>query len=94
MSNEPQTDMEMPKYKCHKEVWALKIAEIEVVHIESGAHKEITPADDSYVPFIIDWAYFNKHNPQPGGYYMVYEDGYKSYSPAEAFESGYTVITL
>ena len=24
-----------------------------------------------------------------GGYYVVYEDGYKSFSPAEAFESGY-----
>ncbi len=25
-----------------------------------------------------------------GGYYVVYEDGYKSFSPAGAFESGYT----
>ncbi|MCK9988658.1 MAG: hypothetical protein AzoDbin1_05130 [Azoarcus sp.] len=27
-----------------------------------------------------------------GGYYVVYEDGYKSFSPAIAFESGYTRI--
>ena len=27
-----------------------------------------------------------------GGYYVVYEDGYKSFSPAGAFESGYTPL--
>lgn len=27
-----------------------------------------------------------------GGYYVVYEDGYESWSPAEAFEKGYTLI--
>ena len=33
-----------------------------------------------------------KHNPEAGGYYVVYEDGYKSFSPAKAFEEGYTRI--
>jgi len=28
----------------------------------------------------------------PGDYYVVYEDGYKSISPAKAFEEGYTLI--
>ena len=36
--------------------------------------------------------FVQKHNPQSGGYYVRYEDGYESYSPAEAFESGYTPI--
>lgn len=26
------------------------------------------------------------------GYYVVYDDGYKSWSPAKAFEEGYTKI--
>ena len=30
--------------------------------------------------------------PEVGGYYVVYEDGYKSFSPAGAFESGYTPL--
>jgi hypothetical protein len=30
--------------------------------------------------------------PQPGGYFVVYKDGYKSFSPAKAFEEGYTRI--
>ncbi len=34
--------------------------------------------------------FITKHNPQVGGYWVRYEDGYESYSPAHAFESGYT----
>ena len=45
-----------------------------------------------YAPFKVDHSYIRKHNPQIGGYYVVYEDGYKSFSPAEVFESGYTLI--
>ena len=52
----------------------------------------ITPEDPGYAPFSIDAAYLRKHNPQAGGYYVVYADGYKSFSPAEAFEDGYTRI--
>lgn len=44
------------------------------------------------LPLPIDAAFWEKHKPQAGGYYVVYEDGYKSFSPAEAFESGYTRV--
>lgn len=87
---------EMPKYRSHKEVWALKIAKIEKTqpHIneESDGSCVITPADEGYTPFIVDRAYVQKHDPRVGGYYVVYADGYKSWSPAEAFEEGYTRI--
>jgi hypothetical protein len=33
-----------------------------------------------------------KHKPEVGGYYVVYKDGYRSFSPAEAFETGYEKI--
>jgi hypothetical protein len=52
----------------------------------------IVPADLGYVPFRVDAEYVRKHNPQAGGYYVVYQDGYKSFSPADAFEGGYTRI--
>lgn len=52
----------------------------------------IIPADTSYAPFDVDGAYFSKHQPEAGGYYVVYADGYKSFSPAEAFEAGYTRV--
>ena len=74
----------MPRYQCHKQVHALKIAAFD------GAI--ITPADEGYAPFVVTEDYVRKHNPEAGGYYVVYDDGYKSFSPAKAFEEGYTRI--
>lgn len=92
---------EMPRYKCHKEVWALKIAQIVPKEnpdptgqsAASSYGARIVPADEGYGAFDVDAAYVNKHQPQVGGYYVVYDDGYKSYSPAAPFEAGYTLIT-
>ena len=84
---------EMPQYKCHKKVWALKIETIEYELSEADVVTAIiTPAEDGYAPFVVDEAYINKHKPEVGGYCVVYADGYKSFSPAAAFESGYTRI--
>lgn len=80
---------EMPKYKCHKEVWALKIADVEV--LDSG-EVIIYPENREYENILLDKDYQTKHKPYSGGYYVVYEDGYKSFSPSDAFESGYTKI--
>lgn len=82
-------EVEMPKYTCHKQVWALLIEE--VVTIEAG-FGFITPANRSFAPFQVDSNYMDKHKPKKGGYYVVYEDGYKSFSPASAFEKGYTKV--
>lgn len=82
---------EMPRYRSHKEVWALKIREVIHNSVLDGSSL-IVPADEGYAEFRVDAAYVNKHNPQAGGYYVVYEDGYQSFSPAEPFESGYTRI--
>ena len=90
---------EMPRYKCHKEVWALKIAEI--VFDSDVASKEgretdgtamITPVEKGFSPFKVDAEYVRKHHPQVGGYFVVYKDGYKSFSPAVAFEDGYSLV--
>jgi hypothetical protein len=91
---------EMPKYRCHKEVWALKIEKVEPSCGNRPAGPNectdggfiITPADDGYAPFKVDREYGLKHRPEAGGYYVVYKDGYKSFSPAEAFEDGYSAI--
>jgi hypothetical protein len=99
---------EMPRYRSHKIVHALKIksieqapgptiAELEAILNESDQTPDeellgatITPEEDGYAPFPVSRAYVLKHNPQAGGYYVVYSDGYKSWSPAQAFEEGYT----
>ena len=86
---------ELPRYKCHKEVWALKIAKIEHTgspNQESDGSMMITPEEARFAAFRVDREYVRKHKPEVGGYYVVYKDGYKSFSPAEAFEDGYTRI--
>jgi hypothetical protein len=81
---------ELPKYQSHKQVWALKVKE--VMCKSDRSEGAIIPEDEGYAPIPVTGDYLKKHNPQPGGYYVVYPDGYKSWSPAEAFESGYTRI--
>ena len=80
---------EMPKYECHKKVWALKIAGI-VGDQHGGVYFQ--PAEEGYDKVPMSPEYVAKHKPEVGGYYVVYEDGYKSFSPAGAFESGYTPL--
>ena len=75
--------MELPLYDCHKQVRACLIKEVRALHLQ------LIPADEKLAPIELDQQYFDKHRPQAGGYFVVYEDGYKSYSPAEAFEGGY-----
>lgn len=80
----------LPQYRCHKKVWALKIAKIEPR--EDGAGAIITPEEKGYAPFPVQHGYMVKHSPQVGGYWVQYDDGYQSYSPAKAFEDGYSLI--
>jgi len=90
----------LPQYQCHKKVWALKIAEIH--HNtnpdstgKSGASSygaKLVPEDKRYGVIDVDASYMTKHPAEVGGYFVIYEDGYKSYSPAPVFESGYTLI--
>jgi hypothetical protein len=128
MTTGTQAAREMPRYQCHKKVWALKIAKIERepaccengggivcgepqrTHTQEAARGDvgldhnfiagtwdvdgatITPAEEDYAPFQVSDEYIAKHKPEVGGYFVVYDDGYKSFSPAKAFEEGYTRI--
>lgn len=79
----------MPKYRSHKTVWALRIKNISR-RDDGGAL--IVPADEGFSAFDVDADYVQKHNPQVGGFFVRYKDGYESFSPADAFEDGYTRI--
>lgn len=88
---------EMPKYQCHKQVWALKISSIEfgldpdaMVGDTSPEILRLVFENGLYAPIRITPDYFNKHQPKVGGYYVKHSDGYESYSPANVFEDGYT----
>lgn len=93
----PAIGADLPRYKCHKEVRAVKIKELS----QAPADQERLHAggdwylmhEEGITPILVGHdEYVLKHNPEPGGYFVVYEDGYKSYSPAKAFEAGYTRI--
>jgi hypothetical protein len=82
---------ELPRYKCHKEVHALKILKVEGPQ-DDGSYI-ITPADSAYESLRVPDIFVLKCKPEAGGYYVFYTDGYRSYSPAKAFEEGYTLVT-
>lgn len=76
---------DLPRWKSHKIVQAAKIVAID-------GHVLQLEVDGTRVKVHADTEYLIKHKPQVGGYWVVYDDGYTSWSPAEAFEAGYTRI--
>ena len=82
---------EMPKYRSHKEVWAYKIATIEF-GVDGMAM--ITPADEGYAPFVTrpNYAVRYQGSEDDLGYYVLYADGYESWSPTKVFVEGYSRI--
>lgn len=75
---------ELPRWQCHKTVHAVKMA--------GYANGTVYPADPTYAPFEAPTAWDDRYRgtDTDPGYYVVYEDGYVSWSPTKAFEEGYT----
>jgi hypothetical protein len=71
------------KWQSHKCVHAARILDIEddeiVLEGVEGARVNVTAAPNM----------FSRYRPVVGDYYVVYDDGYASISPRQAFESGY-----
>lgn len=88
---------EFPKYVSHKEVWALKIKYIDFIDGGEGGAWLVFENED-FQPIKVTAEYVKRHDPTHDGigwdegYYVIYKDGYKSWSPTEAFEEGYTLI--
>jgi hypothetical protein len=83
---------QLPKYRCFKVVEAFRIGDATLygdgralLVPDIGTGVEIEPVE-------VDAEYMERHKPQIGGYYVRYEDGYESWSPAAAFEGGYTLV--
>ena len=83
--------MSLPKYKCHKIVEAFKIKEV-IIEARWARMCILVPEDENLESVQVSDEYMAKHNPAAGGYYVRYPDGYESWSPALAFESGYIRI--
>lgn len=95
-----------PLYKCHKQVRAVQIQDvIKHAHPDPDYDDDVFEAsaefqgghlfhrsEHSATPIEVSAEWYRKHKPQAGGYYVVYEDGYTSFSPQHAFESGYRPV--
>ena len=82
----------MPKYRCHKVVHALKIQSVGDPPTLRDGSRMLRFVDEQFAPRWVPAAYVLKHTPHAGGYFVVYDDGYESWSPGDAFEAGYTRI--
>lgn len=82
---------ELPQYKSHKVVGALKIGHVDR---KDDGSAMLIPAEEGYNAVAVSSGYVAKHDPQSGGYFVEYKDGYRSYSPAEPFEEGYVRVGL
>ena len=83
----------MDRYKCHKVVEAGLISRID--HNDNGASLLLGPTLQDRDPerVQVTHAYLSRHMPRIGGYFVRYDDGYESWSPADAFEAGYSILT-
>lgn len=80
----------LPRWKCHKIVRAVQIESI-TKSDDKYAIKPVIDGRNKHMGLIIvDSEFIKKHNPQVGGYFVVYDDNYQSFSPKEAFEAGYS----
>ena len=85
----------LPEWQCHKVVRGGKISQIK--YNADGSAMLVIKLDPSIKNDVLEVAikvgdsWMVKHNPSVGGYFVAYEDGYLSYSPADAFEGGYAL---
>lgn len=81
----------LPRYKCHKEVNAVKIAAIE---FREDGSATIAPIEDKVNTIYTSSGYRERFKGSENdlGYYVIYDDGYTSWSPSKAFEEGYTQL--
>lgn len=82
----------IPEFKCHKKVKAFKILSISPNPLDFGSALYGCLNAKSIAVFPSE-QYMAKHKPVQGGYYVLYEDGYESYSPTKAFEEGYSLMS-
>lgn len=86
----------LPQWQCHKVVSAFKIVERkraysqDVDSSEGFTHKLL---GDDGIAVVVGQDYMDRHQPLVGGYFVQYENGHQSFSPAEAFEAGYSSLT-
>lgn len=75
-------------WKCHKVVRAGKI--LDVNQHDQKLEVENQDGESDIIPY--EPTLVSRSIPSVGDYYIVYDDGYASWSPAKAFEEGYSPL--
>jgi hypothetical protein len=86
----------LPRWQSHKKVYGDRIKGIERLDPKVGWGR-----DDTGLRWLLDCGVIvsvtkdliARGSPTAGDYFIQYDDGYKSWSPAKAFEEGYTRIS-
>lgn len=81
--------LNLPKYECHKYIWALQIKRIDPT-ADGGAI--ITPVEGGFAPFHIDADYLDKYRPVVGGYYVVDADENGCFLSEAEFQRDYVYM--
>lgn len=90
----PTSSTPMPAFRSHKKIWALEISKV----IDKGTDSttdENPLVEVHFVDPVFAPRTFNLHGkptPEAGWYFVQYENGYNSFSPADAFVNGHTPI--
>src|SRR6266403_3952512 len=82
----PAAQMEMPRYVSHKKVWALEIVSADRLTCK------VSFAEKGYAAVTLPAEMWARYQPVAGDFYVVYADGYKSFSPRKAFQEGYASL--
>lgn len=90
----PESDRSWMKlWKCHKTVRAERIQAISVLGNHAETRKRPHLALECGVTISVSRRWFDRHNPEEGGFVVVYDDGFFSYSPPDAFLKGYWLLS-
>lgn len=80
----------LKRYTSHKTVEAAQIIAIGNYAEKDGAVVRPVTVEGG-ITFACPQDMFARYVPVPGDFYVVYRDGYKSFSPRQAFLDGYTL---
>lgn len=83
--------MNLALWKCHKVVGAMLLRSF-LPGLDGGLVLIGADAEGKDLKVTVDRAWGQKNRPHAGGYFVRYADGYTSFSPAGAFEAGYTRV--
>jgi len=85
----PPIALHMRRFKCHKEVHAEVILD---VRRPNESYRDFRIVLQGSGEFVVPKDVFARGTPKGGDYYVVYDDGYQSWSPKATFEAGYDEI--